>query len=170
MIPPTHAANFRCRRGGGQQRQEGQLTLPAYFVQHLLLVGLVSWLFRYGEASLISSGITNSHNLLIPTNSDSASSNSGMTSSFLNKLLISPPKSPLSTGGGGGDPCYDALGKAKRCITDFVNAAFGKEVQATSTCGVPPSRYCQTSYTSEGQIMRNCFICDDNHPKRLVKN
>lgn len=38
------------------------------------------------------------------------------------------------------DPCYDAHDRAQRCVPDFVNAAFGRPVQATSTCGDPPSR------------------------------
>src|SRR5205814_531494 len=63
------------------------------------------------------------------------------------------------------DPCYDELGNARRCIPDFVNAAFGKEVKASSTCGTPPSRYCVTAgspaplkSTSDGDPypMRNC--------------
>lgn len=83
--------------------------------------------------------------------------NSKNKPSFLNLLI--PDKNPP-------DPCYDASGKARRCITDFVNAAFGKEVRASSTCGSPASRYCQTSYNNEGHIIRNCFICDDTHPKR----
>ncbi|XP_041363033.1 netrin-1-like [Gigantopelta aegis] len=62
------------------------------------------------------------------------------------------------------DPCYD--GKARRCIPDFVNAAFGKEVVASSTCGSPPSRYCTSNSDKEGKVIRNCFICDANHPKR----
>ena len=62
------------------------------------------------------------------------------------------------------DPCYD--GKPRRCIPDFVNAAFGKEVVASSTCGSPPSRYCTSNSDKEGKVIRNCFICDANHPKR----
>nr|XP_060620473.1 netrin-1 isoform X2 [Anolis sagrei ordinatus] len=57
-----------------------------------------------------------------------------------------------SAGGGGGaapapqpDPCYDETGQARRCIPDFVNAAFGKEVRVSSTCGRPPSRFCVLS-------------------------
>ncbi|XP_055352482.1 netrin-1-like, partial [Paramacrobiotus metropolitanus] len=64
------------------------------------------------------------------------------------------------------DPCYDALGKPRRCITDFVNAAFGKEVRASSTCGTPATRYCQASYNADGEKVRNCQICDDANPKR----
>eukprot|EP00058_Branchiostoma_floridae_P020616 XP_002606106.1 hypothetical protein BRAFLDRAFT_59848 [Branchiostoma floridae] len=41
------------------------------------------------------------------------------------------------------DPCYDENGKPRRCIPDFVNAAFGKEERA-----------------------RVCHICDSAAPKR----
>ena len=30
------------------------------------------------------------------------------------------------------DPCYDEFGNAKRCIPNFVNAAFGREVKVRS--------------------------------------
>ena len=43
------------------------------------------------------------------------------------------------------DPCYDESGAPRRCIPEFVNAAFGKEVQASSTCGKPPTRHCDAS-------------------------
>lgn len=32
------------------------------------------------------------------------------------------------------DPCYDELGVARRCVPEFVNAAFGQGVVASSTC------------------------------------
>jgi netrin 1 len=64
------------------------------------------------------------------------------------------------------DPCYDAEGKPIRCIPDFVNAAFGKKVEATSTCGNPPSRYCHTGTDKEGRLTRNCPICDAKTPKK----
>jgi hypothetical protein len=31
------------------------------------------------------------------------------------------------------DPCYDELGNAKRCIPNFVNAAFGRDVKVRET-------------------------------------
>lgn len=43
------------------------------------------------------------------------------------------------------DPCYDEKGAPRRCIPEFVNAAFGKEVHASSTCGKPPNRHCDSS-------------------------
>ena len=63
------------------------------------------------------------------------------------------------------DPCYNEQGEPTKCIPDFVNAAFARNVEASSTCGEPPSRYCNTA-TSGGKVVRNCFICDANHPKR----
>ena len=65
------------------------------------------------------------------------------------------------------DPCQDEQGNPRRCIPDFVNAAFGKEVTASSTCGDPPSRYCLTTPDKDGKVAgRSCFICDAAHPKR----
>lgn len=64
------------------------------------------------------------------------------------------------------DPCYEERDKPKRCIPDFINAAFGKEVVASSTCGSPPSRYCTSSTDNENNIIRSCYICDANHAKR----
>uniref|UniRef100_A0A8D0H9C7 Laminin subunit gamma-3 n=1 Tax=Sphenodon punctatus TaxID=8508 RepID=A0A8D0H9C7_SPHPU len=42
----------------------------------------------------------------------------------------------------GMDSCYDALGQARHCMPAFENAAFGREVQVTNTCGSPPEVYC----------------------------
>lgn len=64
------------------------------------------------------------------------------------------------------DPCYDDDGVPRRCIPDFVNAAFGKEVEASSTCGDPASRYCLTTTDRDGRVGRSCFICDATNPKR----
>ncbi|KAL3877089.1 hypothetical protein ACJMK2_034844 [Sinanodonta woodiana] len=64
------------------------------------------------------------------------------------------------------DPCYDDVKESRRCIPDFVNAAFSKDVVATSTCGSPPSRYCKSTTDREGKVIRNCFICDANNPQR----
>ncbi|XP_050391300.1 netrin-1 isoform X3 [Patella vulgata] len=64
------------------------------------------------------------------------------------------------------DPCYEESSEPIRCVPDFVNAAFGMEVVASSTCGSPPSRYCKSTTDKDGKIIRNCFICDANHPKR----
>ncbi|XP_077426950.1 netrin-1a isoform X2 [Vanacampus margaritifer] len=82
-------------------------------------------------------------------------------------------------GGGGGsalfsaqssppDPCYDEHGTPRRCIPDFVNSAFGKEVKASSTCGHrSASRYCVLSSTDKvDERSRSCHTCDAADPKR----
>ncbi|XP_041076808.1 netrin-1 [Polyodon spathula] len=63
------------------------------------------------------------------------------------------------------DPCYDENGNPRRCIPDFVNSAFGKEVRVTSTCGKPPARYCVVTEKAE-EKSRNCHICDAGDPKK----
>ncbi|KAL1129203.1 hypothetical protein AAG570_013733 [Ranatra chinensis] len=55
------------------------------------------------------------------------------------------------------DPCYDEE-RPKRCIPDFVNAAFGNPVEASSTCGAAgAARYCEQN---------ECYLCDDSQHKR----
>lgn len=48
-----------------------------------------------------------------------------VTSQFNNMFAAQDPSD---------DPCYDEKGGPKQCIPDFVNAAFGQEVVASSTC------------------------------------
>ncbi|XP_066498141.1 netrin-1b [Hoplias malabaricus] len=74
------------------------------------------------------------------------------------------------------DPCYDENGRARRCIPDFVNAAFGREVRASSTCGSPPARYCVLTDRERGEERggssgerereRECHTCDASDAKR----
>ncbi|KAL4617891.1 netrin-3-like [Arapaima gigas] len=64
------------------------------------------------------------------------------------------------------DPCYDDNGAARRCIPEFINAAFGKEVQVSSTCGRPPSRSCSIVEREERPTVRTCQICDASDPRR----
>lgn len=60
------------------------------------------------------------------------------------------------------DPCYDG-DRARRCVPDFVNAAYGGHVEATSTCGVRgPERYCEIGTTSQAV----CHVCDDTQSRR----
>ena len=62
------------------------------------------------------------------------------------------------------DPCYDDLGPgAKKCVPDFVNAAYGKGVVASETCGTPPNRYC-LQQKGKGHTTRSCNVCDAADP------
>ncbi|XP_043945190.1 netrin-3-like [Protopterus annectens] len=63
------------------------------------------------------------------------------------------------------DPCFDENEMPRRCIPEFVNAAFSKEVQVSSTCGKPPNKYCYISDKGDGK-MRVCQICNASDPKR----
>ncbi|KAJ0032953.1 hypothetical protein NQD34_000060, partial [Periophthalmus magnuspinnatus] len=65
------------------------------------------------------------------------------------------------------DPCYDEHGHPRRCIPDFVNAAFGKEVKVSSTCGKTPSRYCVVTSAEKGaERTRTCHTCDASDPRK----
>ncbi|XP_024296427.1 netrin-1 isoform X2 [Oncorhynchus tshawytscha] len=63
------------------------------------------------------------------------------------------------------DPCYDENGNPRRCIPDFVNSAFGKEVRTSSTCGKTPGRYCLVTEKGD-ERNRNCHTCDASDPKK----
>ncbi|XP_034044101.1 netrin-1a isoform X2 [Thalassophryne amazonica] len=64
------------------------------------------------------------------------------------------------------DPCYDEHGNPRRCIPDFVNSAFGKEVRVSSTCGKPAGRYCVVTAAEKGEERsRRCHTCDASDPK-----
>lgn len=54
------------------------------------------------------------------------------------------------------DPCYDE-DRPKKCLPDFVNAAFGQRVEASSTCGVNRvERFCDI-----GLNKQTCDYCHD---------
>ncbi|XP_047212840.1 netrin-1-like isoform X2 [Girardinichthys multiradiatus] len=63
------------------------------------------------------------------------------------------------------DPCYDENGNPRRCIPDFVNSAFGKDVRVSSTCGTPAGRYCVVTEKGEERT-RDCHTCDAGDPKK----
>ncbi|KAM7370908.1 hypothetical protein PAMP_010418 [Pampus punctatissimus] len=65
------------------------------------------------------------------------------------------------------DPCYDDTGAARRCIPEFINAAFGKEVMVSSVCGRPQSRSCSVVERGDDRpSVRTCQICDAADPRR----
>ncbi|VDP09674.1 unnamed protein product [Soboliphyme baturini] len=74
------------------------------------------------------------------------------------------------------DPCYNVRHEPLRCVPDFVNAAFGKPVVASSTCGQErPTRYCPTREHYEGPprvpTVDECHTCGGDagqHPASLL--
>ena len=64
----------------------------------------------------------------------------------------------------GMDHCYVPSGDAQRCLPPFVNAAFGKTVTASDTCGTPPEQFClQTGVTG---VTKSCHMCDSSKPSK----
>ncbi|KAL1248283.1 hypothetical protein QQF64_021601, partial [Cirrhinus molitorella] len=63
------------------------------------------------------------------------------------------------------DPCYDETGAARRCIPEFINAAFGQEVSVSSICGRPPSRSCSLVERDDRPAVRTCQVCDSTDPR-----
>uniref|UniRef100_A0A8C0GGQ0 Laminin subunit gamma-3 n=1 Tax=Chelonoidis abingdonii TaxID=106734 RepID=A0A8C0GGQ0_CHEAB len=62
----------------------------------------------------------------------------------------------------GMDFCYDPEGRAQRCSPAFENAAFGREVWATNTCGSPPEDYCLQMGARHATKL--CHRCDAGDP------
>uniref|UniRef100_A0A8C4VW64 Laminin subunit gamma-3 n=1 Tax=Gopherus evgoodei TaxID=1825980 RepID=A0A8C4VW64_9SAUR len=62
----------------------------------------------------------------------------------------------------GMDSCYDPQGRAQRCMPAFENAAFGREVWATNTCGSPPEDYCLQMGARHATKL--CHHCDARDP------
>uniref|UniRef100_A0A182P164 Laminin N-terminal domain-containing protein n=1 Tax=Anopheles epiroticus TaxID=199890 RepID=A0A182P164_9DIPT len=59
------------------------------------------------------------------------------------------------------DPCYDE-DRPRRCLPDFVNAAFGMPVVASSTCGQRSlERLCDVQ-----SARSRCLPCDDANPRK----
>jgi len=64
--------------------------------------------------------------------------------------------------------CYSLDGNAKKCVvSEFGNIATKKKVEASTTCGTPPNRYCNRVASPIGGEMRQCYICDANHIERM---
>lgn len=59
--------------------------------------------------------------------------------------------------------CYDDSGRPQRCLPEFENAAFGRPVLASHTCGSPPEDFCPHLGTAQG-IGAQCARCDASDP------
>ena len=95
-----------------------------------------------------------------------------MPSSLARRSIASEPRLTDN------DPCYRDDGSATRCIPDFINAAYQRQIVASSTCGDPPVNFCrQHSYNQrrynnvsesrnndDDDVRRDCVICDARHP------
>ncbi|XP_024048677.2 laminin subunit gamma-3 [Terrapene carolina triunguis] len=68
----------------------------------------------------------------------------------------------LRPAAGGMDSCYDPQGRAQRCTPAFENAAFGRDVRATNTCGSPPEDYCLQMGARDATKL--CHRCDAGDP------
>ncbi|XP_022915736.2 netrin-1 isoform X1 [Onthophagus taurus] len=80
-------------------------------------------------------------------------------SDYFMKMFSQPPPK---------DPCYDD-DRPKKCIPDFVNAAFNAPVKASSTCGSNgPTQYCELDTENQGNNNSQnpkCHVCDDRDAK-----
>ncbi|EFX75164.1 hypothetical protein DAPPUDRAFT_56315 [Daphnia pulex] len=86
-------------------------------------------------------------------------SNQGSVSPVgVSAVALAPSVSSVSSSG--------TVLRSRRCVPDFVNAAFGKEVTATSTCGNPPSRHCYATTDDKGDLTRLCSVCDSSNARR----
>lgn len=80
--------------------------------------------------------------------------NAGPSDMFLKMFSSQPPA----------DPCYDE-DRPRRCIPEFVNAAFGQKISASSSCGLKePVKYCDLGEPNSSHPP-DCHICDDTNPK-----
>lgn len=63
------------------------------------------------------------------------------------------------------DPCHDHTGRPVRCVPEFINAAFGKPVIASDTCGANgPAKFCTVKEGPDGIIREQCDTCDARNP------
>ncbi|KAM7033792.1 laminin subunit gamma-3 isoform 1-T1 [Acridotheres tristis] len=70
----------------------------------------------------------------------------------------------LGLGAGGSSSCWDPRGQPRRCMPVFENAAFGRAVLATNTCGSPPEDYCLHMGAQHASAL--CHRCDASDPRR----
>ncbi|XP_060107379.1 laminin subunit gamma-3 [Heteronotia binoei] len=68
----------------------------------------------------------------------------------------------LQLASGAMDSCYNPQGLAHRCMPIFENAAFGKPVEVSNTCGTPLEDYCLQMGTRDSSKL--CHRCDAGDP------
>lgn len=66
------------------------------------------------------------------------------------------------------DSCYDEYGNARYCEPEFENVAYEKQVEVSSECGKPPTRFCIShNLLNQDQVKKsNCHICDSQNQKK----
>ncbi|XP_064643304.1 laminin subunit gamma-1-like [Lineus longissimus] len=87
----------------------------------------------------------------------------GKYSWTITALVLGSILSTVHAQGGRSSNCYDRNGKPQYCMPVFQNAAFQNHVEATSTCGDPPTRFC-TGRLSGGE--ESCSMCDSSVPSQ----
>ncbi|XP_054980051.1 laminin subunit gamma-3, partial [Sorex araneus] len=65
--------------------------------------------------------------------------------------------------GAGMDACYDGAGRPQRCLPEFENAAFGRRVRASHTCGSPPEDFCP--HVGAPGAGAQCQRCNASDPR-----
>ncbi|XP_059157945.1 laminin subunit gamma-1-like [Physella acuta] len=88
---------------------------------------------------------------------------------FYTLLVLGVGSVAAQNSGGSRVPCYDRQGNAQRCQPPFQNAAFGKNIEATNTCGITkPTEYCMQTGTGAdvSAVKKYCYVCDNSHPQR----
>ncbi|XP_053940479.1 laminin subunit gamma-3 isoform X2 [Cuculus canorus] len=69
----------------------------------------------------------------------------------------------LGLGAGVSPACWDPQGQPRRCMPVFENAAFGRAVEVTNTCGSPPEEYCLQMGARHASTL--CHRCDASDPR-----
>ncbi|XP_004375822.1 laminin subunit gamma-3 [Trichechus manatus latirostris] len=79
-------------------------------------------------------------------------------------LLLSLVLLALRAAGAGMGACYDGEGRPQRCLPVFENAAFGRSVEVSHTCGHPPEDFCP--HVGAPGAAAQCQRCDAADPDR----
>jgi len=129
---------------------------------------ILRWLYDVRASPYNHRGQPSAANIFLPLGGGSGghvtgtgNTNDVRSSSSLLNAIVAVDGPDVS--GRSHDPCYHG-DTPRRCLPDFVNAAFERPVEASSTCGIPASRYCLLNDVIGSS--RTCFVCDELTPKR----